>query len=89
MIVDALQRLAAGTLPATPQPAEGVTYAAKLTARRRRLDWSKPAATLERQVRALTPWPGAWFETGGERIKVLAARLRCGSGPPGAVIGPA
>jgi len=88
MIVDALQHLAAGQLPATPQPADGVTYAAKLTRDDGRLDWNKPAAALERQVRALTPWPGAWFETGGARIKVLAARPGAGSGPPGAVIGP-
>jgi methionyl-tRNA formyltransferase len=88
MIVDALARLEAGQLPATPQPAEGVTYAAKLTRDDGRLDWTKPAAVLERQVRALTPWPGAWFETGGERIKVLAAGLGTGRGAPGAVIGP-
>jgi methionyl-tRNA formyltransferase len=88
MIVDALARLAVGQLPATPQPADGVTYAAKLTRDDGRLDWRKPAAALERQVRALTPWPGAWFETGGERIKVLATRLAPGGGAPGTVIGP-
>jgi methionyl-tRNA formyltransferase len=88
MIVDALARLEAGRLPPTPQPVEGVTYAAKLTRDDGRLDWAKPAAALERQVRALTPWPGAWFETGGERIKVLAAALGSGRGTPGAVIGP-
>jgi methionyl-tRNA formyltransferase len=88
MIVDALARLATGALQATAQPAEGVTYAAKLTRDGGRLDWAKPAAVLERQVRALTPWPGAWFEAGGERIKVLAARVGSGTGQPGAVIGP-
>jgi methionyl-tRNA formyltransferase len=88
LIVAALARLEAGALPATPQPAEGVTYAAKLTRDDGRLDWTKPAAVLERQVRALAPWPGAWFEAGGERIKVLAARRAAGGGPAGTVIGP-
>jgi methionyl-tRNA formyltransferase len=86
LIVEALTRLDA--LTPTAQPAEGVTYAAKLTRDDGRLDWTKPAAVLERQMRALSPWPGAWFETGGERIKVLAAQLAGGSGQPGAVIGP-
>ncbi|WP_372397428.1 methionyl-tRNA formyltransferase [Azospirillum sp. HJ39] len=78
MIVPALEGLASGTLTAVPQPEEGVTYAAKLTREDGRLDWSRPAAYVERQVRALTPWPGCWFDAAngaanGERIKVLAA----------------
>ena len=88
LIVEALQRLDAGTLPATPQPAAGVTYAAKLTREEGRLAWNEDAAALERKVRAFTPWPGAWFETGGERVKVLAAKLAGGSGAPGTIIGP-
>lgn len=71
LIVDALARL--DRLTPVPQPAEGVTYAAKLTKDEGRLDWTKPAAALARQVRAFDPWPGAWFEHRGERIKVLAA----------------
>ena len=71
LIVEALARL--DTLTPTPQPKEGVTYAAKLTRDEGRLDWRKPAALLARQVRAFDPWPGAWFEHRGERIKVLAA----------------
>jgi len=73
MIVPALAGLADGSLTAQPQPEEGVTYAAKLTREDGRLDWSQPAAFVERQVRALTPWPGCWFDIGAERIKVLAA----------------
>jgi methionyl-tRNA formyltransferase len=73
LIVPALEGLAAGTLLARPQPAEGITYAAKLTRAEGRLDWAKPAAALERQVRAFAPWPGAWFEHGKEQIKVLEA----------------
>ena len=88
LIVEALRRLDEGALPATPQPAAGVTYAAKLTREEGRLAWGEDAAALERKVRAFTPWPGAWFETGGERVKVLAAKLAGGSGAPGTIIGP-
>ncbi|MBM3538457.1 MAG: methionyl-tRNA formyltransferase [Alphaproteobacteria bacterium] len=71
-IVETLARLE--TLKPMPQPADGVTYAAKLTKDEGRLDWTKPAAALARQVRAFDPWPGAWFDCRGERIKVLAAQ---------------
>jgi len=73
LILAALDGRAAGTLAATPQPADGVTYAAKLTRLDERLDWRRPAATLAAQVRALSPRPGAWFAYGGDRLKVLAA----------------
>ncbi|MBP2228141.1 methionyl-tRNA formyltransferase [Azospirillum agricola] len=91
MIAPALAGLAAGTLAAEPQPEEGVTYAAKLTREDGRLDWTRDAACVERQVRALTPWPGCWFdvegERGTERIKVLAAELVAdASGAPGTLL---
>ncbi|PWC34252.1 methionyl-tRNA formyltransferase [Azospirillum sp. TSO35-2] len=88
MVVPALAGLAAGTLTAVPQPEEGVTYAAKLTREDGRLDWTQPAAFVERQVRALTPWPGCWFDAAaGERIKVLAAEPVPGrSGVPGTLL---
>jgi len=73
LIVEALDGLAAGRLSAEPQPEDGVTYAAKLTREDGRLDWTRDAAFVERQVRALTPWPGCWFDVGSERIKVLKA----------------
>ncbi|MDQ2104309.1 methionyl-tRNA formyltransferase [Azospirillum isscasi] len=73
LIVQALDGLAEGRLTAEPQPEEGVTYAAKLTREDGRLDWTRDAAFVERQVRALTPWPGCWFDIKGERIKVLKA----------------
>jgi methionyl-tRNA formyltransferase len=75
LAVKALAGLAAGTLAARPQPAEGVTYAAKLRRDDGRLDWRRPAVELERAVRALNPWPGTWLEIDGERIKVLAAGI--------------
>ena len=88
MIVEALAELASGTLSCHPQPEEGVTYAAKLSREEGRLDWRQPAAALARKVRAFTPWPGAWFEVEGERIKVLEALPADGGGDPGSVLGP-
>jgi methionyl-tRNA formyltransferase len=73
LIVPALKGVLDGTWTARPQPSDGVTYAAKLSRDDGRLDWSRPAAELERLVRALDPWPGAWCEIQGDRLKVLAA----------------
>jgi methionyl-tRNA formyltransferase len=56
-----------------PQPEEGVTYAAKIKKDEARIDWSRPAAELVRHIQGLAPFPGAWCEVEGERIKVLAA----------------
>ena len=86
LIVDALDGLNAGNLDATPQPEAGTTYAAKLSRDEGTLDWSQPAAQLARQVRAFSPWPGAWFEHDGNRIKVLAASPTDGAGGPGTVL---
>jgi methionyl-tRNA formyltransferase len=69
-----------------PQPEEGVTYAAKIEKQEARLDFTQPAEAVERQVRAFNPSPGAFFECGGERIKVLAARVHEAEGEPGAVL---
>ncbi len=65
-----------------PQPEDGVTYAAKISKDEARIDWSRPARELVRHVQGLAPFPGAWFEVGGERIKVLAAEVASG-GPEG------
>jgi len=73
LIVAALDRVARGSVSPRPQPQEGVTYAAKITREEGRLDWRLPAADLERRVRALDPWPGAFFDFRGEHIRVLAA----------------
>jgi len=72
LIVDALAGRADGTLIPQPQPAEGVTYAAKIGPADERLDWRRPAEALAAQVRALSPRPGAWFAIDGDRLKVLA-----------------
>ncbi len=59
--------------PPEPQPIAGATYAKKIDKTEARIDWSQPAAEIERQVRAFAPSPGAWFEADGERIKLLKA----------------
>ena len=86
LIVTALDRLASGGIQAVAQPAEGVTYAAKLTREEERLDWRKKADELARQVRAFSPAPGAWCEIAGERLKVLGAESVSGAGAPGRVL---
>ena len=89
LIVSTLDGLVAKTLDAVPQSTEGVTYAHKLGKEEGALDWRRPAAELERKVRAFHPWPGTSFElpsnNGGERIKVLEAALALSGGAPGTV----
>src|SRR5437762_12495635 len=72
--------------PPEPQPIAGETYATKIDKAETRIDWSKPAQDIERQVRAFAPSPGAWFEANGERIKLLAAEVTDESGKPGQVL---
>ena len=88
LMLTTLDAAARGALAPRPQPAEGVTYAAKLRREEARLDWRRPAEFLERQVRAFDPWPGAWFEGREERLRVLAAEalLDRGPAPPGTVL---
>ena len=84
LIVEALARL--DTLAPEPQPEAGVTYAARIDKAEARIDWARPAGQLDRLIRGLSPFPGAWFEAGGERIKVLGSCLAEGSGAPGEVL---
>jgi methionyl-tRNA formyltransferase len=88
LIVAALAGLDSGTIVPVPQPAEGVTYAKKIAKEEARLDWRAPAALLERRIRAFNPFPGAWFEANGERIRVLAAMAtdRARDAAPGTVL---
>ncbi|HYU95689.1 MAG TPA: methionyl-tRNA formyltransferase [Sphingomicrobium sp.] len=73
--------------PPEPQPIAGATYAKKVDKAEARIEWSNSAAEIERQVRAFTPAPGAWFEAGGERIKLLEAAVGDdASGKPGEVL---
>jgi methionyl-tRNA formyltransferase len=81
-----LEAVAAGTARAQPQPAAGASYAAKIQGRETALDWSRPARSLERAVRAFRPAPGAQTELRGERCKVWRARVVEGRGEPGTVV---
>jgi methionyl-tRNA formyltransferase len=88
LAVKALAGLADATLKPIAQAATGVTLAPRLSRQDGQLDWRLSATRLERQVRAFDPWPGAWFELGGERVKVLAAEVLAAAGGawPGTVI---
>jgi methionyl-tRNA formyltransferase len=87
LIVETLARL--DDLQPLPQPEEGATYAHMLSRDDGRIDWRAPAAQTERQLRALTPWPGVWCVLpGGGRLKVLAASVAAGDGAPGTILDP-
>ncbi len=84
--VAALEGLENGSLEPVPQPEDGVTWATKIAREDSRLDWTCPAAELERRVRAFAPRPGARFSFRGESIRVEAAAVEAGGGPPGRVL---
>jgi methionyl-tRNA formyltransferase len=84
LIVEALGRLDA--LVPEPQPEAGVTYAAKIDKAEAQIDWTRPAVEIDRQIRGLSPFPGAWTLYGGERVKLLASRVLATSGAPGEVL---
>ncbi|MBW6423319.1 methionyl-tRNA formyltransferase [Rhizobium sp. XQZ8] len=89
-MVEAMEKLEADDLPLTPQPAEGVLYAAKIDKGETRIDFSKPAREVHNHIRGLSPFPGAWFEAEingkPERIKVLSSELGEGQGEVGTVL---
>jgi methionyl-tRNA formyltransferase len=86
MIGPTIEDLAGGRVTPRPQPEQGVTYAPKIDKSEARLDWARPAAFLERQLRALNPWPGCWTEVEGERLLVLEGELAAGAGAPGEIL---
>lgn len=83
LILDVLEVLPGDPVP---QPEAGVTYAAKIDKAEARIDWTRTAAQIDRQIRGLSPFPGAWCDIGGERVKLLDSRLAQGSGAPGTVL---
>lgn len=85
-IVEALDGL--DTLTPEPQPDDGVTYAEKIDKSEARVDWTRPAAEVDRLIRGLSPFPGAWTEIGGERVKLLGARLATTEAAPGTILPP-
>mgnify|MGYP000929420314 CR=1 FL=1 len=86
LLVAALPDLHAGRLAATPQPADGVTYAAKIEKAEAPIDWTRSAPEIERRVRAFDPFPGCTFRLGDEVLKLWRARVVEGRGAPGEVI---
>ncbi|MGB6581635.1 MAG: methionyl-tRNA formyltransferase [Streptosporangiaceae bacterium] len=70
LLVATLDGIEDGTVQAVPQPAEGVSFAPKITSADARVDWKLPAHVVDRQIRACTPDPGAWTEFGGARLKL-------------------
>ena len=85
LIVEALRDL--DDLTPVPQPQAGVTYAEKIDKAEARIDWTRPATEVDRLIRGLSPFPGAWCEVAGERVKLLRSRVTDGEGAPGAVLG--
>ncbi len=85
LIVEALARI--DDLEPVAQPDEGMTYAAKIDKAEAGVDWRRPAEEVDRLIRGLSPFPGAWCDVGGERVKLLRSRLVDGAGAPGEVLG--
>lgn len=81
LIVETLNRL--DDLTAEAQPDAGVLYAEKIDKSEARIDWTQPAIEVDRKIRGLSPFPGAWTEIEGQRVKVLASRVVAGAGKPG------
>ena len=90
LIVRTLADIEAGRATETPQAAEGVTHAKKLSAKFARLDWSKPGRVLDGKIRGYSPSPGAWFELAGEkgpvRVKALLSAYEDEGGEPGVTL---
>jgi methionyl-tRNA formyltransferase len=86
LIVDAVDRM--GSLSPVAQQADGVTYAAKIDKAEARVDWSGPADAVDRLIRGLSPFPGAWCMAGDQRLKLLRSRVvaGAGAGEPGRVL---
>ncbi len=86
LMAQALDELEAGVVKAIPQSAEGVTYAAKLNRREARVDWREGAVTVNRQVRALNPSPGADARVRGMELKIWRCATAAGQGYPGEIL---
>jgi methionyl-tRNA formyltransferase len=86
----ALAAIERGAARETPQSRDGLTYARKIRPEETRIDWTRPAAEVDRQIRGLSPHPGAWFEAASERgpvrIKALLSQAEEGDGAPGAAL---
>ncbi len=90
LLADAVALIEEGRAVETPQATEGVTYAHKIDPAEARIDWTRPARDIDRQIRGLSPFPGAWFEMaspqGPVRMKALMSRVAVGDGAPGTLL---
>ncbi|MDO8380604.1 methionyl-tRNA formyltransferase [Phenylobacterium sp.] len=90
LLVRTMAAVKAGQAKATPQADAGLTYAKKIRPKEARLRWTKPAAEIDRKIRGLSPFPGAWFELASDRgpvrVKALLSQVEDGSGAPGQVL---
>jgi methionyl-tRNA formyltransferase len=84
LVLQALPRL--GTIVPEPQSDVGVTYAHKIDKAEARVDWALPAVQVDRLIRGLSPFPGAWCLMGGERVKLLRSAVVAGHAAPGHVL---
>jgi methionyl-tRNA formyltransferase len=86
LMLRALAAAERGSLTLTPQPDKGVTYAEKISKNETRIDWSKPWKQVHDHIRGLSPFPGAWFEIDGARVKALRSMKGEGSGAAGTAL---
>jgi methionyl-tRNA formyltransferase len=86
LMARALAALERGSLQFTAQPTNGVTYAAKVDKAETRIDWSQPWNAVHNRIRGLSPFPGAWCEIAGDRVRLVRSTRGEGSGPPGTVL---
>ncbi len=86
LMMRALSAIERGSLTLTPQPEDGVTYAEKISKEETRIDWAKPWQEVRNHISGLSPFPGAWFELDGVRIKALRSTRGEGGGSPGTAL---
>jgi len=86
LMARALAALEKDALVLTPQKSDGITYAAKIGTSETRIDWSRPSTAVHNHCRGLSPFPGAWCEIAGARVKVLRTARAEGAGAPGTVL---
>lgn len=86
LMVQTLAAVEAGETAPTTQSDCGVTYAHKIEKDEARIDWTRPATEVDCHIRGLSPFPGAWSEVGGERVKALLSHRDVGDGPPGTAL---
>jgi methionyl-tRNA formyltransferase len=90
LLARTLEAAARGEAVEVPQPADGVTYARKIRRKEARIDWTRPALEVDRKIRGLSPFPGAWFtlaaDRGPVRVKALLSSCEDAEGAPGEVL---